>query len=82
VADIEDQAVMRRVEDLVDGDGQLDHAEACAEMATCHRNSVDGFLAQFISQLPELLAREVARVCRCLDDVEKRCVRSHWTQQN
>jgi hypothetical protein len=73
---------MRRAEDVMQGHCQLDNAQAGAEMAACHRNGVDGFLSQFIGELPELLAREMARVCRCLDDVEKWCVRSHWTQQN
>ena len=33
VADVPDQAVVRRVEQVVQRDGQLDHAEAGAEMA-------------------------------------------------
>ena len=38
VADVPDQAVLRRVEDVVQRDGQLDHAQAGAEMAAGDRD--------------------------------------------
>ena len=41
VADVPDQPVARRVEDVVQRDRQLDHAEPGAEMAAGHRNRVD-----------------------------------------
>ena len=46
VADVPDQAVARRIEDVMDRGRQFDHAEAGAEMAASHRDRVDGFLTQ------------------------------------
>ncbi len=51
VADVPDQAVVRRVEHVVQGHGQLDHAQPGAEMAAGDRHGVDGLLAQFVGQL-------------------------------
>ena len=47
VADVPDQAVVRRVEDMVQRDGQFDDAEAGAEMAARDGHGVDEFGAQF-----------------------------------
>ena len=58
VADVPDQAVVRGVEDGVEGDGQLDDAEAGAEMAAGHRDGVDHLGAQLVGQLAQLLARQ------------------------
>ena len=51
VPDIPDQAVVRRVEDVMQPDGQLDDAETGAEMAAGDRNGVDQFRAQFVRDL-------------------------------
>ena len=72
VADVPDQAVARRVEDVVEGSGQFDHAEASAEMSTGYRNRIDGFLTQFVGNLPDLLYLELPQIVRGSDRVEKR----------
>ena len=46
VADVPDQPIARGVENPMQGHGQLDDAEAGAEMAPGHGHRVDGFLAQ------------------------------------
>ena len=58
VADVPDQAIARRVEDVMQGGGQLDHAETGAEMSARYRNRIDGFLTQFVGNLPDLLHLE------------------------
>ena len=58
MADVPDQAVARRVEDVVERDGQLDDAEAGAEMAAGDGDGVDGFRPQLLGDLRELGARE------------------------
>ena len=72
VADVPDQAVARRVEDIMERGGQLDDAEAGAEMAAGHRNRIDGFLTQFVGDLPDLLYLELPQIVRGADRVEKR----------
>ena len=52
--------------------GQFDDAEAGAEMAAGDRNGVDGFLAQLVGDLPDLLHLEPAQIVRGSDRVEKR----------
>ena len=56
MADVPDQPVARRVEHVVQGDGQLDDAEAGAEMAAGDRDRVDGLRAQLVGDLPKLLS--------------------------
>ena len=62
VAHVPDQAVVGRAEHVVEGDRQLDHAEACAEMAARRRDRVDRFGAQLRGDFPELLDREAAQI--------------------
>ena len=71
VADVPDQPVARRVEDVVQRDRQLDHAEAGAEMPAGHRDRVDRLRAQLVGDLPQVLLRQLAQVRRGLDRVEQ-----------
>jgi hypothetical protein len=56
----------------MDRGGQLDDAEAGAEMPTRYRNRIDGFLTQFVGNLPDLLYLELPQIVRGSDRVEKR----------
>ena len=51
VADVPDQAVARRVEDIVERDRQLDHAEPGAEMAAGDRDGRDRLPAELVGDL-------------------------------
>ena len=72
MADVPDQPVARRVEDVVQRGGQFDDAEAGAEMAAGDRDGVDGFQPQFVGDLPDLFDLEPAQIVRRADGVEKR----------
>ena len=72
MADVPDQAVARGVEDVMDGGGQFDDAEAGAEMSAGDRNGIDGFLTQLVGNLPDLLDLEPAQIVRGADGIEKR----------
>ena len=54
MADVPDDAVARRVEQVVQRDGQLDDAEPCPEVAAGDRDGVDRLLAQFVGDLTKL----------------------------
>ena len=71
--DIPDHPVVRRVEHRVERDGQLHHPERGAEMAAGDRYRVDRLRAQFVSQLPQLLHREVAQIGRIANAIQQRC---------
>ena len=73
MADVPDQPVVRRVEDVVQRHRQLDHAQAGTEMAAGHRHRVDRLLAQLGRQLHEAGAIEPAQVAGLVDLVEERC---------
>ena len=75
VADVPDQPVARRVEDVVQRDGQLDHAEAGAEMAAGDRDRVDGLGAQLVGELAQARLVELAQVSGRADRVEQRGLR-------
>ena len=53
MADVPDQPVARGVEDVMQRDGELDDAEAGAEMPAGDRDRVDRFLAQFVRRAGE-----------------------------
>ena len=72
VADIPDQAVVGRVEDVVQRDGQLDDAEAGAEMAAGDRHCFDQLGAQFGGQLRQVGLGKRAQIGRNADLVQKR----------
>ena len=72
MADVPDQPVARGIEDVVDGRGQLDHAETGTEMPPRHRHRVDGLKAQLVRHLPDLLHLELAQVGGRADSVKKR----------
>ena len=72
MADVPDQAVARRIEDVMDRGGEFDDAEAGAEMAAGHRNRVDGFLTKLVGNLLHLLDLELAKVIGRANGVEKR----------
>ena len=58
VADIPDQPVARRIEDMMQRDGQLNHAEPGAEMAAGDRNRGDQLLAELLGQLRQISGPE------------------------
>ena len=64
MADVPDQPVARGVEDIMQRDGELDHAEAGAEMPAGDGDRVDGLLAQFGGELGQVLFRKPPQVFR------------------
>ena len=64
MADVPDQLVPRRIEHVVQGGRELDHPQSRAQVAAGYRDHVDGLGAQLVGQLPELLARKLAKVFR------------------
>src|SRR5262249_47753859 len=71
MANVPDQPVARRIEEVVQCYRQFDDAEPRSEMAAgyCHR--VDGLGAQFVCDLAQLLFVEPAKIGRILDFLEK-----------
>ena len=64
MADIPDQLVARRVEQIMQRHRQLDDAEPRAEMAAGDRNGVDGFLPQLGGDLARVFFAEFAEIGR------------------
>ena len=60
VADVPDQPIIRRVEDIMQRNRQLDHAEPGAEVTAGDRDSVDRLLPQFVGKLAQLAFLELA----------------------
>jgi hypothetical protein len=76
--DIPDQPVARRVEHRMHRDGELHHAQRRPQMTAGDGDGIYGLQPQFIGQLLELLAGEVAHVGGNDDAIEKRCTGSHY----
>ena len=65
VAGVPQEDVVGRVEDPVEGDGELDHAQVGAEVAAGDRDRLDDELADLVGQHVELVGLEPAKVlCR------------------
>ena len=71
VADVPDQTVFRRVEDGMQGDGQLDRAEIGRQVAARLLDGFDQEGAQFGGQLRQLLALQATQVGRAVDAFEQ-----------
>jgi hypothetical protein len=72
MAHVPNQAIARGIEDPVQRHRQLDHAKASPEVTAGDGHRVDGFLAQFVGQLPQLLFGQPAQIVRGDDLVQKR----------
>ena len=77
VADVPDQPVARRVEDVVQRDRQLDDAEPGAEMAAGDRDRVDRLGAQLVGDCAQLRLGQPAQILRRGDGIEERGVDGH-----
>ncbi len=75
VADVEDDAVVRGVEDRMQRHGELDHAEARAQMPAGDGDGVDHLGAQLVGKLAQVLARQGPEIGGEVDGIEQRCLR-------
>ena len=53
MADIPDNPIIGRIENIVKGDGEFYNAQPRAKMSACHGYSVNGLMPQFIGELFE-----------------------------
>ena len=72
MADVPDDAVVGRVEHVVQRAGQFHDAEPGAEMPAGHRDGVDHFGAQFVGNLRQVFLVDAAQVSGGLDCVQQR----------
>ncbi len=72
VAHVPHDAIDRRVEYVMQGDGELDRAEPGREVAAARRDGLDEEFAQLARQLGQLARRELAQVGGRTDRVEQR----------
>src|SRR4051794_38955130 len=72
MADIPDQPGVRRVENVMQRDGQLDDAETSPEMPAGDRYRVDQFGAQFVGDLPQIGFGKAPQIGRGVDPVKER----------
>ena len=70
VADVPDQPVARRVEDIMQRHGQFDDAQPRAEMAAGLRHRANGFGPQLVSDRPEFRGAAKLQALRSADVVE------------
>ena len=61
MADVPQDQIARRVEDIVQRGRQLDDAKPRAEMTAGHRDGIDRLLTQLVSQPPQLVLRQTPR---------------------
>jgi hypothetical protein len=71
VPDIPDQPVIRRIEDMVQGDGEFDDAEPGTEMPARDRNRVDRLETQFVGELAQLRITQGPQIGGLVDRVEE-----------
>ena len=71
VAHIPDQPVAGGVEHVVQRHGELHGAQVGTQVAASLGDAVEQIGTQFISQLPQLLARDLAQIRRIIDGVQQ-----------
>ena len=67
MADVPDEPVARRVEGVVERDGQLDRAEGSARVAADARHRLENVLAYLVGDRLQLLGSQTAQVCGRVD---------------
>lgn len=72
MADIPNDNVARRVEYVVQRNGEFDHTEARSEVPTRDAHSINGLSAEFIGQLPKLGFFQVPEIVRHAHLIEER----------
>jgi hypothetical protein len=78
MANVPDNAVGRRIEHIVQRDGQLDHAETGAQMPAGHRHCTDRLGAQFVGDLGEVALAQLAQIGGRVDLIQQRRERFHF----
>ena len=71
VTHVPHQPIFRRVEDVVQGDGQFDRAQPCREMAASVADRLDQKSAQLIRQGCQLVQRQLPQLIRGRDAFQK-----------
>ena len=71
VGDVEDELVVGRIEDAVQGERELDDAEVGPDVAAVLGGYGDDFVADFLRELGELAGREGFEVGGAVDGLEK-----------
>ena len=71
VADIENEAVPRSIENAMQRDGQFDHAEIGPKMASGLREDFDQLLAHFLGKLRQILLADRLNIGRSANAVEQ-----------
>ena len=74
VAHIPDQPILRGLEEIVQGHGQLDDAEPRAQMAAGDGDGIDRLLPQLVGELAELGGLEPAQIGRNFHRIEEGCL--------
>jgi hypothetical protein len=72
MADVPDQTIVRRVEDVVQRHGQFDHTQAGAQVATGNRHRSHRLSPELMGQRSQLFGRIVPEVGWGIDGVEQR----------
>ena len=71
MANVPNQPVVRRIENIMQGNRELDHAQSRAEMAARHRDRVDRLAAQFVRDLGEIAFIQAPQIGGRGDHVEQ-----------
>ena len=71
VADVPNDPVFRRLEDIVQGNRKLDNAKPRAEMPACRCRRINGFRPQFGSHLGKIALRQFTQIGRQLNGIQK-----------
>lgn len=67
---VPNQPVFRRVEHIMDGGGEFDHAQPAAQMAAGDADRANHFSAQFIGQLAQLLCLQLPQIGGEVDSIQ------------
>jgi hypothetical protein len=72
MADVPDQLVCGRIEDIMQRNREFDNAETGAEMAAGHCDGADGLSPQFVCNLLKVPSIDTTQISRTLEGIENR----------
>jgi hypothetical protein len=65
MANVPDNTVMRRIEDVVKGDGEFHNAQPGAEVPPGSCNTIEQIVPQLLSKTDQLVALQLSEFAKC-----------------
>jgi hypothetical protein len=70
MTDIPNQLVIRRIENIMQGNRHFDNTQACSEVSAIDRYNINDEISQFLTYLPDFVPGEFAKLFGRVDGIK------------